>query len=536
MFAVLGVLQAFFQPLILDESYYLYYAQQLDAGYFDHPPLVAFLIKVGQFLGTNELGVRLGSCLLSIATFGFLLKLVQPLKGQIWFAFALLFSFPFIHALHIAIPDSGLIFFTVLFYFFFEKFLKKDSWVVAIGLGIMAAGMVYAKYHGLLTIGFAVLSFPKLLQKRGFWIAFGTFFVLLIPHVYWLYQNDFVTVRFQLFGRGGGAFSGKNIMDYLLSFGLIVFGLFFVILFIPKYVKKLLAILRSSVFERSLAITLSGFFLFFLIFSLKGPIEGNWLFSASVPALILIGRSKVSFSGLGKGLVLFSAILFMIVRVVLMTGTLPDIGYLYHFTGYEKWAKDIQKEADGADVYFENSYQLASMYTFQTGEPSFSLNTLDHRSNQYDLSCFAAAGMDKDVLVISEWMSWESPADTMVHEKGTYKLRTYAGLTFLNGVKLDLVSAKINESGTLELQFGIDRKCNMNLVELEKNDRLKVYLEVYQDKGDPQQIELVSAEYELSTEVLSLRLNLSSGAQALKVGFQVDEGPISDNSDKITLP
>lgn len=42
---VLNLVQASITELIYDEAYYWYYAQNLAWGYFDHPPMVAFMIR-----------------------------------------------------------------------------------------------------------------------------------------------------------------------------------------------------------------------------------------------------------------------------------------------------------------------------------------------------------------------------------------------------------------------------------------------------------------------------------------------------------
>ena len=45
--------------LIPDEAYYWVWSRHLAAGYLDHPPMVALLIRLGTAcLGTSELGIR----------------------------------------------------------------------------------------------------------------------------------------------------------------------------------------------------------------------------------------------------------------------------------------------------------------------------------------------------------------------------------------------------------------------------------------------------------------------------------------------
>jgi 4-amino-4-deoxy-L-arabinose transferase-like glycosyltransferase len=52
-----------------DEAYYFAWSERLDWGYFDHGPLVAWVIRAGTaLLGVNEIGVRSGAVVLSLIT------------------------------------------------------------------------------------------------------------------------------------------------------------------------------------------------------------------------------------------------------------------------------------------------------------------------------------------------------------------------------------------------------------------------------------------------------------------------------------
>ena len=52
---ILGIIQSRSTELLDDEAYYWVYSKFLDWGYFDHPPLVALLIKMGYSVFQNEL-------------------------------------------------------------------------------------------------------------------------------------------------------------------------------------------------------------------------------------------------------------------------------------------------------------------------------------------------------------------------------------------------------------------------------------------------------------------------------------------------
>ena len=60
--AVIRLAFAAVLPVFPDEAYYWEWSRRLAAGYFDHPPAVALLIRFGTtFLGATPLGIRLGS-------------------------------------------------------------------------------------------------------------------------------------------------------------------------------------------------------------------------------------------------------------------------------------------------------------------------------------------------------------------------------------------------------------------------------------------------------------------------------------------
>src|ERR1700742_510973 len=54
-------------PLAFDEAYYWMWSKHLAGGYYDHPPMVAVVIRLGTLIaGDTELGVRLVSVLLAL--------------------------------------------------------------------------------------------------------------------------------------------------------------------------------------------------------------------------------------------------------------------------------------------------------------------------------------------------------------------------------------------------------------------------------------------------------------------------------------
>src|ERR1700756_5197962 len=64
---VLRLLAAAWTPLTFDEAYYWIWSKHLAGGYYDHPPMVALVIRAGTLIaGDTEFGVRLVSILLAL--------------------------------------------------------------------------------------------------------------------------------------------------------------------------------------------------------------------------------------------------------------------------------------------------------------------------------------------------------------------------------------------------------------------------------------------------------------------------------------
>src|SRR6476620_9413570 len=64
---VLRLGAAAWTPLTFDEAYYWMWSKHLAGGYYDHPPGVAAVIRLGTMIaGDTELGVRLVSILLAL--------------------------------------------------------------------------------------------------------------------------------------------------------------------------------------------------------------------------------------------------------------------------------------------------------------------------------------------------------------------------------------------------------------------------------------------------------------------------------------
>ena len=183
------LLQAYYIEVRGDEAYYWMYSKHLAWGYFDHPPVTAVLVKAGYLLFQNELGVRLFFILLGAATILIMEIMIRPTNLKLFYAIILSIGFLQIGMVFgggmLAIPDFPLLFFTALFFYFYKQYLKDSSWQIVVLLSLVICLMLLSKYHGILIIGFTLLSNPALLKQKSFWLIVGLSTILFLPHLWW---------------------------------------------------------------------------------------------------------------------------------------------------------------------------------------------------------------------------------------------------------------------------------------------------------------------------------------------------------------
>lgn len=380
----LNLLQAAQTELLFDEAYYWYYAQHPAWGYFDHPPMVAWMIALGSLLFDGELGTRLVACLMGIGTLGLLWSMIgSPQKKEfipqisIW-----LLSIVLLHAYgFLSLPDTPLIFFTALFLWVYRKFLGRPGWLTALSLGLTMAALMYSKYHGALVILFVLFSNLKLLKNRWAWLALVVSLLAYAPHLNWLYQQDFVSVEYHLFERPNQPYSfTKFTLGYFVNL-LALFGLTF-----PLVYRGIWRYKPADQWGKTLRSLVWGILIFFFISSLQRRVQTQWLIAGCIPAAIIIGGQMLENASLRKWVVragLANIIILLYLRIWLVVpGALP----MYFEThGNKTWVSEVDALAGGAKVIFENSYRQAAMYQFYSGKTSYSLNNAFYRKNQYSI-------------------------------------------------------------------------------------------------------------------------------------------------------
>jgi len=400
---VLNLLQAYFTELIFDEAYYWHFAQNMSWGYFDHPPMVALLIKLSGLLFEGELGVRFMSCLMSVGTLFILWQTIDhPKKDKYIFHFFIIaFSMPLLNAYgFFTLPDTPLLFFTAMFLLVYKNFIKTPTLPLTILLGIVMAALMYSKYHAILVIFFVLLSNLKLVLSKYAWLAAIIALLCYVPHFLWLYENDFVSIKYHLFERPNAAYNfNKYTLGFLVNL-VAIFGLTF-----PWIYKSLFKTKSTDLFTKALLYLTYGVLVFFFISSFNRRVQTQWLIVICIPMVLIVFNYILENKNTAKwiqrmGIVNIVIILFL--RVGLIYEPLFPIYYETH--GNKAWMKKLESQVGDNPVIFENSYRNAPMYAFYTGKTSYTLNNFNYRQNQYSIDDSETKVQHKKVLYVSKYL------------------------------------------------------------------------------------------------------------------------------------
>jgi hypothetical protein len=379
----LNLTQAIVTPISADEAYYALYAQKLSWGYFDHPPLIAIYVWLGQKIfgvfGANysSIAIRFSAVLSFVVSLYILwLCIADSTKKNIFIlassSFILLQAFGFVST-----PDSPLLLATSLFLFCYKKFIQSKSLSNSILLACCMALMMYSKYQGALFLMLIFAGNISLLKHLNTWLAVLISIVLFTPHLYWQWQHNFPSLNYHLVDRNS-SFEWLYVFEYLLSFGLCYF-----LVFIPSSPKALLE--RQDAFSNSMRYVIIGFPIFFMFMVIRGHVQAHWLLPIVPAYLIFICNSKVNINlqHLSK-LAIASVLVTIVIRIAL---ALP---ISIKGTGLERKAQLynlVKAKANNKSVVMCYGYQMAALYTFYTEDTNvYSPSCFNGRASQYQIN------------------------------------------------------------------------------------------------------------------------------------------------------
>ncbi len=391
-----NLIEAGCTELANDEAYYHMFAQRLAWGYFDHPPVTALLVWLGERLFGGELGVRFFFTVLQPLYLWALWRLVRPADAVRRDAtlFVMLSASTLLLQLYgfIAVPDGPLLASSAVFLWTFRNFSegRRLAWL---WMGAAIALMAYSKYHGALVLLFALAANPRLFARPALYASGAVAAVLLVPHLVWQYHHDWASFVYHLSARNS-VFRPGYVVEFLANM-LVVFNPFLV----PIYVQAWRKTRPQSAVGRALKLLPAAFIGFFLLSSLRGYVQPQWVI-VSVFGLIYVAFAYVrrhprtrryAMAAGGAPLLLVAA-----VRVEMIFNPL---GLRFEVFDNSESYGAIAAEAQGRPVVFRHGYAVAAKYAFYTGGEAYCQPNIRYRTHQWQFRDDDSRFAGREVLV-----------------------------------------------------------------------------------------------------------------------------------------
>jgi hypothetical protein len=381
------------------DAYYDFYAQHLDLSYYDHPPMIAYILRLfTELFGKKVFVLKLADTtvtLLTVISFYYLAKKFLS-ANKTRTATALLLSTLMISILSlVSTPDVPLMFcWTISLNFLYEAIWKRKNiyWIWA---GILTGLSFDSKYTGLFIIigltGFLIFARPyrKLLISRWFFLYLLFFAITILPVVIWNVRNGYASFKFQSEGRvkegihmdptgfAGVAGHQSAILLPILFLSLI----YFLYRICRKYGIRFTRIPADLLFLLSFFIPLFiGFFAISFIYWVKL----NWMMPAYITGIIWLARYW-NRKWLGYQLI-FSLILHIALAIEIVCYIVPvhSDDTWFGWSDFSHQVETIRKQYPDAFIFSTDDYKTSAILNFYLNEMVYAKNIVGEKALQFD--------------------------------------------------------------------------------------------------------------------------------------------------------
>jgi hypothetical protein len=215
-------------PLGNGEAYYYSWSRFLDWSYYDHPPLVAWMVRLTTTFGHSPGAVRLGPILAS-AAFGLLFyrlaeRLFRPRTA--FFALVLVTALPvFLASSFIVNPEAPMAPLWVAFLLAVERMRRNDEWHRPIVAGVFLGLAFLAKYTAVLLVPAVILylalspSNRRWLRRPSFYAGGAVALLIATPVLAWNFARGWPSLQLHFVERAGALrpVAGENTVNQLVA-------------------------------------------------------------------------------------------------------------------------------------------------------------------------------------------------------------------------------------------------------------------------------------------------------------------------------
>lgn len=384
------------------DAYYYFYGQHLALSYYDHPPMIGYLLRgATELFGQSVLVIKLADCAITLLTVWCFHRLaalhLRPLSATfttIAFTSTLLVSLLCMNST----PDVPLLFFWTLSVWLLHRaiFEERYAWWPLAGV---AMGLAFSsKYTALLlpigAVAFLLTSpaYRKKLVSGSFASLFIGWLLGAAPVILWNYQHDWSSYAFQSTDRASRILEfDVDLLRFLASQGLQMLLLLpplFALLYLAHF-----RIARLAYRTRKLPDVKTRFLLAFsvpllLLFLGVGPvywIKLNWMMPAYITGAVLAGR-LLNRKWLGYQLA--SAAVFHFVLLLQVVFYLVPIKSDDTWVGWSELADEVRAlrtEFPEHIVFSNDDYKTSAVLDFYLTDPVYAGNVISDNGKQFNI-------------------------------------------------------------------------------------------------------------------------------------------------------
>lgn len=404
--------------LMPQDAYYYFYSEHPALSYYDHPPAIAYCLKLFTFLfGKKVFALKLADFIItSLTAFAFYKLASRFLSPHVTRKALLLFLSTFMVTILslISTPDTPLMLcWTLSLLALYQAvFLDKKWYWLWAGL---AMGLAFdSKYTAVfLPAGaFLFLLLSNTHRRRLLtpwpWLALLVFALTISPVIIWNAENDFASFRFQSSGRAASiAKEGIDPLNFLGVLGhqsailmpILFFALFyFLFKAVKKYRRRLSAITAQQLFLLCFFIPV---FLGFLCISIIYWVKLNWMMPAYITGIIWVSawfnarwiRLQLLFSLVVHGV--------LAVEVIFYPVSIESDDTWMGWHDLARQVKQLQARYPGAFIFSADDYKTSAVLNFYLDEMVYSRNVIGQRALQFDYIGSDLSGLNgKNALFI----------------------------------------------------------------------------------------------------------------------------------------
>lgn len=390
-------------PMTGDEAFFYQWGVFPDWGYYDHPPMVGWMLFVLNSISSHPLSLRIVTVLMwsgiALGLVDLVRRLTPAREAAAWWLGSLFLVLPFAWALNVVTTDTPLILFVFASgYCFVRASLSGRSlWYAAAGV-FLGLALLSKYFAGLL----AIVYFVYLARSRRGWLNLMLIAACAVPfaaiNVAYNATHCWNNVMFNLINRNEGTrWSAATVAGYVAMLAYLI---------TPWVFAKLLRSRRAMIGYGAVAVLFLVPFALFLLLSAKKTIGLHWVLGFVPFAFLFAGMvgSPEELRRYFRWTAWFSVPHFIaLAAIILVPATAWQGTKLHDDIVFHKQSKEIVAALrnglpeDG--VLMARAYTPAALLSYHAGEYLPVLGEGRHHARQDDIVVDFRAYAERPVRV-----------------------------------------------------------------------------------------------------------------------------------------